>query len=401
MYKKVRNFAVLGAGNGGQALAAYLALQGYKVNLFNRSLERIKTIKKLNGIHLCGLFEGFGNLNKITTDIGEAIADSEVIMVVTPAIAHKYLAQILSPYLKNGQIVILNPGRTGGALEFYNTLQKNKCQAEVVISEAQTFLYASRVIKPGWVKIMGVKNKVSIAALPATKTREVIEKIIPVFPQFTPVENILKTSLDNIGAIFHPAPALLNMAWIESTSGAFTYYHNGITASVAKVLEKIDQERMAVTFALGIEPTSAKDWLRMSYGVQGNSLYQLLQNNRQYTDIDAPATIKNRYIFEDVPMSLVPIASIGEMLSIDTPTIDMIVNLANIIHETNYWEVGRTAKSLGLKGLSISEIKRLVNKGYTRQKKILSQVKEPFMAGFDNIVFTKIGDFQNGGGIET
>lgn len=46
MYKKVERFAVLGAGNGGQALAAYLSLNGYTVNLYNRSPERIEPVKK-------------------------------------------------------------------------------------------------------------------------------------------------------------------------------------------------------------------------------------------------------------------------------------------------------------------------------------------------------------------
>src|SRR6056297_4274500 len=101
MYKKVNKFAMLGAGNGGQAMAAYLALQGYEVNLYNRSFERIKEIKEAAGIYLKGVFKGFGHLNKITTDIEEAIEGVEVIMVVTPAVAHKYLAELSSPHLKD------------------------------------------------------------------------------------------------------------------------------------------------------------------------------------------------------------------------------------------------------------------------------------------------------------
>ena len=34
-------FAVIGAGNGGQATAAHLALMGFEVNLYNRGKERI------------------------------------------------------------------------------------------------------------------------------------------------------------------------------------------------------------------------------------------------------------------------------------------------------------------------------------------------------------------------
>ncbi|HDM69870.1 MAG TPA: NADP transhydrogenase subunit alpha, partial [Thermotogales bacterium] len=33
--------AIIGAGNGGQALAGYLAMKGFDVSIFNRSKKRI------------------------------------------------------------------------------------------------------------------------------------------------------------------------------------------------------------------------------------------------------------------------------------------------------------------------------------------------------------------------
>lgn len=384
-------FAVLGAGNGGQAMAAYLALKGYEVNLYNKSQSRIEAVKKEGGIHLSGVFAGFGRMNKVTTDIEEAIEDVEIIMVVTPAVAHKYLARELSPYLQDGQIIILNPGRTGGALEFYNVLQANHCRADVIISETQTFIFASRVIGEAQAKIFGAKKKVAIAAFPSNRTREVVDRLFPAFPQFTPVENVLKTSLDNIGAVFHPAPTLLNMAWIESTGGDFTYYQQGISPAVARVLEKIDQERIEVASRLGVEPTSACDWLRMSYGARGKNLYELLQNNYHYHGIGAPDKVNHRYIFEDVPMSMVPIASLGRMFEVKTPTIEMIINLANIVFQTDFWQSGRTVESLGLAGLSSRQIINLVNNGSIDGTEILPRI----YSKFDNLIYEKfIGGYQ-------
>ncbi len=382
---RVNSFAVLGAGNGGQAMAAYLALQGYKVNLYNRSEERIEAAKKTGGITLSGVFTGFGKLQSITTNLAKALENSEIIMVVTPAVAHKFIARMASPLLKDGQIIVLNPGRTGGALEFYNTLKENKCKADVIISETQTFIYASRIIGPAQARIYGVKNKVAIATFPSLRVREVVDKLMPIFPQFTPVENVLKTSMDNIGAIFHPAPTLLNMAWIESTGGSFNYYQQGISLSVARVLEKLDEERMEVAKALGVEPTSARDWLRMSYGARGHNLFELLQNNGQYSDISAPPDINTRYIFEDVPMSLVPISSIGQKLGIETPTIDMIIDLACIVHETDYRMFGRTVENLGIEDLSVQEINRLVNIGDVRNRHSINEIGKSILNNIKDI----------------
>ena len=74
----------------------------------------------------------------------------------------------------------------------------------------------------------------------------------------------------------------------------------------------------------------------------------------------APQSIDHRYIFEDVPMSLVPIASLGRALGAATPTIDMIIDLANLLHGVDYRSSGRTVEKLGLAGLSVKEILEVV-----------------------------------------
>ena len=394
VYFNMSNIAVIGAGNGGQAMAAFLALKGYRVNLYNRTASRIAAIKEEGGIHLSGLYKGYGKLNKVTTSIQDAIDDVELIMVVTPAIAHKYLAEEMEPYLVDGQKIVLNPGRTGGALEFNNILKEHGCRANVIISEAQTFIYASRVIGPAQARIFGMKKRVSISALPSNRTREVVDMLFEVFPQFLPVENVLKTSLDNIGAIFHPAPTLLNMAWIESTQGKFNYYQDGISPSISKIMRKIDQERIAIATAMGVEPISAKDWLRMSYGVRGKDLYDLLQNNMNYHGIKAPGNIKHRYIFEDVPMSLVPIASIGRKFNVETPTINLIIDLANIVFDTDFRKEGRTVETLGIAKLNNKQITNFVNTGNIDNVEYFPGYKSAIYDKLDNLIFTDFNEYQ-------
>ena len=183
------------------------------------------------------------------------------------------------------------------------------------------------------------------------------------YPQFCGAKNILETSLNNIGAVFHPAPTILNSARIETTGGNFEYYIEGISPSVAKVVENIDNERLKVAKALGVAVDSALEWLRYTYGVQGENLYEAIQNTKAYKGIGAPGNLNVRYIFEDVPESLVPIASFGELVGIPTPTIGSIIEMASVMHDIDYWEVGRTVDKLGLKGLNLSQIYQLVQEG--------------------------------------
>jgi len=141
-------FTVIGAGNGGKAMAAHLALMGFEVTLFNRTPENIAAIKSRGGITLESQDpsgpSGFGSLACVTSDIQEAVERSDVIMVVTPAYAHFDIASSVAPYLREGQVVVLNPGRTLGAIEFNRVLEEEGCTNGVTVAEAQTFIYASR-----------------------------------------------------------------------------------------------------------------------------------------------------------------------------------------------------------------------------------------------------------------
>ena len=90
-------------------------------------------------------------------------------------------------------------------------------------------------------------------------------------------------------------------------------------------------------------------WRKWRYYIEA------IQNNPAYRGLTAPTALHNRYIYEDVPYSLVPIASIAQDIGIETPAIDTIIRLANIMTGQNFYEEGRTVEKLGLKGLDIGK----------------------------------------------
>ena len=358
-------YLVIGAGHGGKAMAAFLALRGFPTALYNRTPARIAQIRALGGIDL-ELEDGtrhFAQLRLVTSDIREALVQARVIMVAVPSSAHSDLATLCAPFLQDGQIVVLHPGRTFGAIEFAHAVRTAGCVADIVIAEAQTFLFASRSNGPAEVRIYRTKNAIPLAALPARRTREALAAVTPAFPQFVAAPNVLHTSLDNMGAIFHPALTVLNAGRIENTQGDFQFYVEGLTPAVARVLEALDRERVTVAASLGIRAQSAREWLDMAYNATGADLYEAMHNNTGYQGIKAPPTLAHRYIFEDVPMSLVPIASAGQQFGVSTAAIDTIVRLASLIHGTDYRSRGRTMAKLGLANLTVEEIRQLVEEG--------------------------------------
>jgi opine dehydrogenase len=155
----------------------------------------------------------------------------------------------------------------------------------------------------------------------------------------------------------------LNAGRIESTHGDFQFYIDGVTPSTARVLEVLDRERVTVASSLGIRARTALEWLQLAYDTSGEDLNEAIHNQPGYYGINAPNTLNHRYLFEDIPMSLVPIASLGQHYGVSVRGMDAIIRLACIIHRTDYWRRGRTVEKLGIGGLSVGELTAYVNEG--------------------------------------
>ena len=124
-------------------MAAYLATKGFRVHLYNKTPERIAPVKARGGIELEA--EGrssFGRIPVVTTDMGEALQGADVVMVAVPASAQHSVAVRCAPHLRDDQIILLNPGRTGG---HWSSMRLDRTGAEMWGSgvEAQTFIFAS------------------------------------------------------------------------------------------------------------------------------------------------------------------------------------------------------------------------------------------------------------------
>jgi opine dehydrogenase len=349
--------AVIGAGNGGMAIAANLGLKGAEVRLYDNNAAILGEIKSQGGITLeqAGL-ERFAPISLVTNDPQSAVTGADLIMVVTPASAHREVAKTMAPFLTGGMTIVLNPGRTGGALEVTKALRDCHSPAGIAVAEAQTLLFACRKITGSKVCVKGMKQVVPVATLPPQHSKRTVELLNRFFPQFIEAGNVLETSIGNIGAIFHPTPTLLNLARIETTHGEFDYYHEGISPTLAVILERIDAERIAIARALGISVSSAVEWLKQTYGVVGANLYEAIQNNSAYSGIRGPKEVAVRYVTEDVPTGLVPIASLGRICDVPTPLIDTIINLACYALGRNFWEEGRNVQNLGLDSKTLKEI---------------------------------------------
>ncbi len=331
---------VCGAGHQGLSMSAHLALNGINVHLWNRTRKNIQSIIDTHIISCSGILNGDAKIGKASSNIDDVVAD--FVMVTTPSCAYKDIAKLLAPFARSEMVIVLNPGRTFGAIEFAEELKKNGIKHLPHIAETQTIVYTCRKSGPNSTKILAMKKNVEIAAIRGSDINYILNRMPNCLKShFKVVDSVGMTSLSNVGMVLHCAPVMMNIGWIESEKVAFKYYYDGITPSIAHFLEKIDAERQNVAKAAGYNVESVMEWMKRTYSVEGNSLYECIRNNNAYREIDAPPTINTRYIFEDVPNGLVPIEAMGQSYGVSTPNISTIIDLVCTVTDVDYRAIGR------------------------------------------------------------
>lgn len=360
MSQEKYKIAILGAGNGGMAFAGYLSQKGHSIRLWNRTPERILSLYKNKQITLTGAFSSRSTIDLVTASISEAINGADIILITTTSDAHRELAIALTNLLEDGQIILLNPGRTGGALEVRAVFNQMGCKTRVYVAEAQSLVFACRLQAQNSVHIIGVKDFVPVAALPATDTEYVLSKIKDLFTCFKAAPNVLNTSLENIGAIFHPAVVMLNAATIDR--GESFYFYQDMSPAVANFLTAVDEERLDLGKAFGIELTSIFDWIKVAYPeCGGETLTERMRNNPAYFEIKAPTSLSSRLILEDIPMGLVPLTKLGQLAGLKMPLMHSIINIVSTLINRNLEQEGRDLEKLNLHGKRIPDIIKYVS----------------------------------------
>jgi len=223
-------------------------------------------------------------------------------------------------------------------------------------------LYACRSQKAGQATIFGIKNELMVAALPAGETARVVKLLNTAFPQMYAGSNVLETSLSNANAMMHPAPTLLNTSLIESGSD-WLYYWDGITPSIGAFVEALDGERLAVAAAFGLKIPGIQEWYKIHYGVQGATLPDTVKLNQAYAEVKGQKTLHTRYLLEDIPTGLIPMACLGRLAGVYVERMETVIKLGEFLTGKNFTSTGRSLENLGLAGMNVQEIREYIETG--------------------------------------
>jgi opine dehydrogenase len=366
----IHRIAILGAGNGGCAAAADLTLRGYEVRLYSRSEATLRPIREQGGIEIVEAGEARkATPALITSEINDAVAGADLIIIAAPAVAHEDFAASLASQLRDGQIILLNPGHTGGSLHFAWALKKKQPNVKPLICETVTLTYICRLKGPAQVEVYRRTTHLRCAAFPAKFTGEIVPAIKGVFPNIVSARNVMETGLSNINAIMHPAGMVADAGWLEKSSGDFRFYAEGITPAVAEIITKVDEERLEIVRQFGLPALSFVEifyqaGLTTGAARSSGSVYRAIHESAPNKTIKAPASLNHRYLNEDVGYGLVPMAALGKWLGVKTPVIDALITLASAINRRDYRQDGLTLEKMGLASVTRQDFETVLQEGF-------------------------------------
>ena len=136
------------------------------------------------------------------------------------------------------------------------------------------------------------------------------------WPAVEKADSVFQTTLQNGNPIIHPAVTLLNAALLERTGGDFLFYEEGVTESVGRLIEAVDNERLAIAAALGVTVLSEP-------AIGAKQGYMLEENYSTgystapgFLGIAAQPQLDHRYLTEDVGYSLIFLADLAARLGV-------------------------------------------------------------------------------------
>ena len=345
--------AILGAGNGGCAVAADLSLREHEVTL-------IKTSNAMHNENFQYLVENKGeirlfengelkisNIYKVTTDLSE-LKKAEIIIVYIQTNYHEALIKRIIPYIQDGQIIIFNPGYLSTAY-----MLKHCKNNDITIIEAESSFIDCRIVEPGLIKV-GFRNVRNPLGIYPSKDIDIVKKKLNKmgFP-FVYLSSVVEAALHNPNMIVHTVGAIMSIPRIEKTKGEYCMYHEVFTPSVWNILEKLDNEKMDVLEALGFE--------RLPY-VEACKFRNSIDDSRDAKEVffwyaamptraKGPITVDSRYISEDVPQGIVMLEALAKQLNIETPICTALIEMASAALKRNLRTEGRTLDRLGVENI--------------------------------------------------
>jgi len=366
--EQLSRVAVLGGGADARLIAALCLAEEAEVTLFSAYGKELELLRSSSGISLRGAGpvgtyqadrEGVPSV-QTTAELDNAVSDAQVIFLSGPIHKQRTYAMVLASHLSDGQILVMAPGRSLGALETAWFLRIGGCTADVTIVETQGLPY--------WFDASGAQLNLSTAAPVAAATLpggrvQVLQQLSRFLPNIKPSESVLWSGFADGSALVEVPALLINgpavgYAGAAIPMGGQPLPENHTFASLLgneqrAVITQLADERHAVAARFGIRGLpGAEDWINTHAGTLRG------EGSRSVPDSEVARDI----LRDGVIGSLVPLLSAAELTGIDVPMTQSMVTLVSSVLGVDVAAAGRRLDTIGIKADDIDSARKTMDK---------------------------------------
>ena len=327
--------AVLGAGNGGVASAFDFAQHGHDVSLYATPEfgTNLVAVDEAGGITASGDLEGFAPIRYAGQRRRRGHGRCRARRARRPGVQHRAARRRgrAPPDRRHGRAglprVVRRRDRLqarGRARARRRALRRRRDQHAAVRGadhRAGRRSTCSSSSRPG----------VYLAGLPRAGTDRLYDLVKDVWPAVEKAESVFQTTLQNGNPVIHPAVTLLNAGLLERTGGDFLFYEEGVTESVGRLIEAVDNERLAIAAALGSRSSPSPRSASSRATCARRTTRRATAPRPASSGIAAQSQLDHRYLTEDVGYSLVFLADLAARLGVPTPVIDAVITIASVV----------------------------------------------------------------------
>ena len=345
--------SVLGGGEDARLIAALSLAEGAKVSLFSAYGSELEALRSSSGVSLRGAgpvgtyqVDRTSPSIQTTAELDASVRDADVIYLTGPVHKQRTYAMVLADHLSDGQVLVLAPGRSLGALETAWFLRIGGCTADITIVEAQGLPFFVKA--EGAVLNLSPCGPVAAATLPSGRD-DVLEGLAKYLPNLEACDSVLASgfadgsALVEFPALLMSGPALGSGAVPVPMGGTPLLENQNFAALIGNeqrnIIEQLTEERMSVAKAFGVRGLAgAKTLIETHAGVVKG------EAKRPVPDQDGAKAL----LRDGVIGSLVPLMSAGELAGIKLPVTQSMITLASAVLGADVAAAGRRLDTIGI-----------------------------------------------------
>ena len=324
---------IIGAGAVGLGSAALLRQHGHAPLVWSPSLSKTPGPAS---IHSSGAVSGDFEI-EVASTLEQAGADAPAVLVCLPGWAHQHAFDRIGRVAAKGQTVIVSSHASLGGMY----LRRASAAANVVA-------WGTTVVTGRRTDTLSCALSNLRAKVDAAGTAEGLALCRELFgDRFTQRDGLIAIQLSNVNPQNHLAMLLCNLTRAERGEDWGNYW--GITPAVARLMEALDQERLALAAAFGVQVRTLHEHFHWSFGVPLASMAEMA------AAVDArggaplgPKTLDTRYITEDVPYGIVVTEALGRMAGVPVPLHTAGIEMFNALQGVDFRAANQMLPSLGL-----------------------------------------------------